>query len=184
MRRWAAIGAAAVVGVALAWFLLVRATTVEPRVTVVQPTSVIGSGEDAIGVSGSGALLAWQPAPDDGTLPLLPLAEPPKQGVLAGPVLLQARVLGAAPRPLLACVERSYFGESGVSVELDSGIDLHFGDASRAPQKWAAAVTVLADPSITALDYVDLHSPGRPAYEGSGHTLPSAEEASGAGCGG
>lgn len=184
MRRWVLIGALAVAVAAVAWLLLLRAEAVEPRVTVVHPTSVIGSGEDAIGVSASGALLTWQPAPKDGTLPQLPLAEPPQKGVLAGPVLQQARVLGAAPRPLLACIEGSYFGESGVDVELRSGIELRFGTASRAAVKWSAAATVLADPSITALDYVDLHSPGRPAYGGSGHTLPSAEEASGAGCGG
>lgn len=184
MRRWIPIGALALAVAAGAWLLLLRETTVETRVTAVQPTSVIGSGEDAIGVSASGALLTWQPAPKDGTLPRLPLAEPPEKGVLGGAVLQQARVLGAAPRSLLACIESSYFGESGVDVVLRSGIELRFGDASRAPQKWAAAATILADSSITALDYVDLHSPGRPAYWGSGHTLPSAEEASGSGCGG
>ena len=42
---------------------------------------------------------------------------------------------------------------------------------------------MLADPSITALDYVDLHAPRRPAVGGAGHVLPPADEASGAGCG-
>ncbi len=37
------------------------------------------------------------------------------------------------------------------------------------------AAAVLADPSITALDYVDLHAPRRPAVGGSGHTLPPME---------
>ena len=45
---------------------------------------------------------------------------------------------------------------------LRSGIELRFGDASQAATKWKAAAAVLADPSITALDYVDLHAP-RPA---------------------
>jgi hypothetical protein len=33
---------------------------------------------------------------------------------------------------------------------------------------------VLADPSITAFDYVDLHAPSRPAIYGEGHSLPPA----------
>ena len=87
----------------------------------------------------------------------------------------QARVLGAAPATLRPYIERSYYGESGVDVELRSGIELRFGDASQVAAKWKAAAAVLADPSITALDYVDLHAPGRPAVYGSGHTLPPAE---------
>ena len=98
-------------------------------------------------------------------------------------MLEQARVLGAAPAPIRPCIERSYYGESGVDVELRSGIELLFGDATRAAEKWPPAVAVLADPSITALDYVNLHAPSRPSIGGSGHTLPPPEEGSGAGCG-
>ena len=100
---------------------------------------------------------------------MLPLSEPPKSGRLAGPVLQQARVLGAAPPALRPYVDGSYYGESGVDVELTSGIELRFGDASQAAQKWKAAAAVLADPSITALDYVDLHAP---AARLGGGTLP------------
>jgi hypothetical protein len=98
----------------------------------------------------------------------------PKSGHLAGPVREQARVLGAAPAALRPYVERSYYGESGVDVDLTSGIELRFGDASQAKLKWRAAAAILADPSIAALDYVDLHAPGRPAYAGEGHSLPPA----------
>jgi cell division septal protein FtsQ len=182
--RRRALAAALAVGVAIAaWFFLLRTTTVEPTLTISLPTSVIGSGEDAVGVSPDGTLLVWQGPPEDGTLPKLPLAEPPEGGRLSGPALEQARVLGAAPAPLRPCIEGSRYGESGVDVELRSGIELRFGDASRATQKWRSAVALLADPSITALDYVDLHSPSRPSVYGEGHVLPSAEEGSGAGCG-
>ena len=138
-----------------------RAST--PNLIVALPTSVIGSGEDAVGVSADGELLVEGTAPEDGTLPKLPLSEPPKSGRLGGPMLEQALVLGAAPAPIRPCIAGSRYGESGVDVKLRSGIELRFGDATRAAQKWRAAATVLADPSITALDYVDLHSPGRPA---------------------
>jgi cell division septal protein FtsQ len=185
VRRWILAGAVAVAAVALAgYFLIFSGSTVEPRLRAAVPTSVIGSGEDAVGVSAAGLLLVSQPAPKEGTLPALPLAEPPEGGRLAGPVLEQARVLGAAPTAIRPCIESSRYGESGVDVELRSGIELRFGNASQATEKWRSAVAVLAEPSITALDYVDLHLPNRPAVYGEGHVLPSAEEGSGDACGG
>ena len=77
-------------------------------------------------------------------------------------MLEQARVLGAAPAALRPYVAGSYYGESGVDVELESGIELRFGEATQAARKWRAAAAVLADPSITSLDYVDLHAPRQP----------------------
>jgi hypothetical protein len=167
---------AGLIGLAAAavYFFAIRQSTVDPRVTVPRPTAAIGTGAEAVGVGPTGAILAWLPPPEDGSLPLLPLASPPDQGRLAGPVLQQALVLGAAPAALRPYLAASYYGDSGVDVKLRSGIELRFGDPSRAREKWGAAATVLADPSITALDYVDLHSPRRPAVKGSGHSLPPA----------
>jgi cell division septal protein FtsQ len=141
---------------------------------VPDPVAVIGSGEDAVAVTAAGAIVRWWPLPDEPALPRLPLSEPPKGGRLAGPMLQQARVLGAAPPALRPYLAASRYGESGVDVETTSGIELRFGDASLAAQKWKSAATILADPEITALDYVDLNAPGGPAYGGSGHTLPPA----------
>jgi cell division septal protein FtsQ len=182
-RRLALAGGAILVALFAAYLLLFRDSTVEPRLTVLLPAAVIGSGEGAVGVAPDGTVLTWQGPPPKGSLPSLPLSGPPKAGRLAGSALEQARVLGAAPAPLRPCIGSSYYGESGVDVKLRSGIELRFGNASRAAQKWRAAVTVLADPSITALDYVDLHSPGRPAYGGTGHSLPSASQEAAGGCG-
>lgn len=167
------VGAIVVVAASIYEFVL-RDTTVEPHLRVPRATSAIGSGTGAVGVSPDGAVLAWLPAPKEGTLPELPLEKPPSRSRLGGSALLQARVLGAAPAALRPYLERSVYGESGVNVELRSGIELRFGDASQLHEKWQAAATVLADPSITALDYVDLHVPGHPAIAGSGHALPAA----------
>ena len=123
-------------------------------------------------MTASGAIVPWWPLPAEPDLPRLPLSEAPESGHLAGPMLQQARVLGAAPAALRPYLAGSYYGESGVDVETSSGIELRFGDASQARRKWKAAAAVLADPSIEALDYVDLHAPSRPAFGGSGHTLP------------
>ena len=175
MRRWLAAAAVLVVAIAAVYWFLVRDTTVTAQVHVPELTSTIGSGEDAVGVSSTGQIVAFLEVPADQQLPQLPLAEVPKNGRLEGPVLEQAKVLGAAPPALRPYVERSYYGESGVDIDLTSGIELRFGDASQAKRKWRAAAAILADPSITALDYVDLLAPGRPSYGGEGHSLPLVE---------
>jgi hypothetical protein len=172
VRRWLLVGGVALVAVAAAYFGLVRTATVEPDLVLPPPTSTIGSGEEAVAVGPEGQILAWLSLPEELQLPQLPISVPPAGGRLSGPVLEQARVLGAAPAALRPYIGSSYYGESGVDVELRSGIELRFGDASQLEAKWKAAAAVLADPSITALDYVDLHAPRRPAVGGSGHTLP------------
>ncbi len=174
MRRWAVAGVALALLIVLAYWFLIRDRTVEAQVQVPRAVATIDSGSAAVAVGPQGQLLGWVPVSDEAQLPSLPLSEPPKNGHLAGPVLQQAKVLAAAPAALRPYLERSYYGESGVDVVLRSGIELRFGDSSQVAAKWKAAAAVLADPSVTALDYVDLSAPGRPAVYGSGHTLPPA----------
>jgi hypothetical protein len=165
----------AVLAGGLLYQFVLRDTAVESHVTLAPATATIGTAPDAVAVGPEGQILAWLPLSEGLQLPRLPLAAPPESGRLAGPVLQQARVLGAAPATLRPYIESSYYGESGVDVMLRSGIELRFGDASQAATKWKAAAAVLADPSIAALDYVDLHAPRRPAVGGSGHALPPLE---------
>ncbi len=149
--------------------------TVEPHLVSSEPVAVIGSGSEAVAVADDGTVLTWLAPPEDGRLPQLPLSSPPKGPRLQGPALEQVRVLAATPPVLRPYVAGTHFGESGVEVELSSGIELIFGNASDATRKWRAAAAVLADPSITALDYVNVLAPGRPEVGGSGHTLPPIE---------
>jgi hypothetical protein len=169
--RLLAAAVAAVVLIAMAYLLLLRDTAVEPRLVSSEPAATIGSGPEAVAVATDGTILAWL-SPEDESLPALPLDTPPESGRLEGPMLEQALVLGAAPPALRPYVERSYYGESGVDVMLDSGIELRFGEAAQAERKWRAAAAVLADPTIESLDYVDLHAPSRLGIYGSGHALP------------
>jgi hypothetical protein len=171
-RRIAGAVLVAAVLAALAFQLLARDSAAAPRVTLPPATATIGEGTDAVPVGPDGAILEWLPLSEEVQLPSLPISEPPPKGELGGEVLEQARVLGAAPAALRPYIESSYYGESGVDVELRSGIELRFGNATRLKEKWKAAVAVLADPEIVALDYVDLHEPRRPAVAGSGHALP------------
>ncbi len=171
-RRLATVLLLVAAGAAIYWFAI-RDRTVTPRVSVPRPTSTIGSGSSAIGVSADGTVLDWLPLSADASLPRLSLSTPPQRSRLAGSVLQQALVLGAAPAVLRPYIKSSFYGASGVDVELKAGVQLRFGSAAGAARKWKAAATVLADPSVTSLDYVDLHAPGRPAIGGSGHTLPT-----------
>jgi cell division septal protein FtsQ len=157
--------------VGLYWFV-VRQDTAEPRVLVPQLTATIGEGEEAIGVSAEGRLVRWLPLPEDPPLPRLPLDQAPKGGRVKGPALEQVRVLAAAPAALRPYLESSDYGENGVDVTLTTGIELGFGDSSQAKRKWRAAAAVLADPAVTAVDYVDLKAPRRPSYDGEEHQLP------------
>ena len=90
-------------------------------------------------------------------------------------MLEQVRVLAAAPAGLRPYLASTSYGEDGVSVELSSGIEIRFGDATQAQLKWRSAAAVLADPATETLDYVDVQAPRRPAVGGSGHLLPPAE---------
>jgi len=172
VRRRLLAAALVLVAAAAAYLFLVRDQTAEPHLILPPATATIGTGSDAIAVGPDGQILAWLPLSEELQLPRLPLSEPPAGGRLSGPVLQQAQVLGAAPAALRPYLASSYYGETGVDVELRSGIELQFGDASQVAAKWKAAAAVLADPSITELDYVDLLVPRHPAVGGSGHTLP------------
>lgn len=165
--------AAALVLLAAYWFLI-RQDTAEPTVLVPRLAATIGEGDEAVGVSADGALVRWLPLPEEPPLPRLSLQEPPKGRGVKGPALEQVQVLAAVPDELRPYVESSGYGESGVEVTLTTGIELFFGDASQVAKKWRAAAGVLADPEVTALDYVDLQAPSRPSYGGSEHELPSA----------
>ena len=175
MSRKLAIGLVAVLLVALAayWFGF-RQKSVEANVQVPVLAATIGEGEEVVGVAGNGAVVRWLPPPEDPPLPRLPLEEIPKGGRIRGTALEQVHVLAAPPEELRPFIASSYFGESGVYLELTHGIGLRFGDDTQARQKWHAAAAVLADPSVTVLDYVDLHAPDRPSYDGSEYELPPA----------
>ena len=162
-------------------FPLVRSVSAEPgfpntltiEVTRRRPAALIGSGSGAVAVAADGTILRGLPAADL-QLPRLPLDEAPKRRRLTGTTLEQARVLGGTPKALRPLVDYSLYTSEGVVVELTSGIELRFGPAAKAGQKWRAAAAVLADPGLTVLDYVDLSSARRPAVGGTGHTLPAA----------
>jgi cell division protein FtsQ len=76
------------------------------------------------------------------------------------------QVLGAAPPALRARVRRVYVGPRGWTLPLRNGPTLYLGGSERLAAKWAAAATVLADPTSTGATYLDLRLPERPAAGG------------------
>jgi cell division protein FtsQ len=172
--RWVIV-VVAVIAVAFVAQKVFGGKTVEPDLVSSEPVATIGSGSEAVAVADDGTVLTWLTLPEDTALPQLSLSAAPKGPRVQGPVLEQIHVLAAAPPALRPYVANSGIGERGVEIELSSRIELFFGSAGDAARKWRAAAAVLADPSITALDYVDLTAPGRPAVGGSGHTLPPIE---------
>lgn len=171
-RILAAVAVVLAIAVAVYWFG-VRAGSADPHVTVPKLAATIGEGDEAVGVAAGGSLVRWLPLPDEPPLPRLSLEELPKGGRVRGPALEQVRVLAAVPAQLRPYVARSYSGESGVDVELTTGIEVRFGNATQVGQKWRAAATILADPSVTTLDYVNVIAPRRPSFGGSEHELPA-----------
>lgn len=173
LRLGAGAAVAALLLFAIYWFV-VRTDSAEPRVLVPRLAATIGEGSEAVGVAADGALVRWLPLPEEPPLPRLPLDELPKGGRVRGPVLAQVHVLAAVPEALRPYAAGSDFGESGVRVDLTTGIEIRFGDDSQAKRKWRAAAAVLANPEVTALDYVNVEAPTKPSYGGSEHELPAA----------
>jgi cell division protein FtsQ len=136
------------------------------HVTERTPVLVASDGDRQVPVAADGSLL---PGVDTAgsPLPVLTVDQIPTSGNLGGEALDEAHVVAAAPKPLQPLIEGIGTTHSyGVVITLHGGIDLRFGSASKATQKWAAAAAVLADPKVTTLRYVDVRVPSRPAIGG------------------
>jgi cell division protein FtsQ len=139
-------------------------------ITVTERVPVAVAGDSATPVAADGVLL---PGVDTGhdELPALD-ASAGGGGELDAAGREQAGVIGAAPDAMTKVIDDAQMTSQGVEVELTGGISLLFGDASRAGDKWAAAARILADPAISALDYIDLRVADRPAVGGA---LPAGD---------
>lgn len=152
----------------------VRAISAEPdfphglavTVDLREPVGYLRS-EGAV-VAGDGVVLAGANRPPDGLATLdLKDGDPVRGGAVGGEGLALARVLGAAPKPLLAEVNSITIDpELGVVADLGPGIELRFGSKGEADQKWRATAAVLADRKLDRAAYIDLSVPGRPVVGG------------------
>ncbi len=166
--------AVAILAVAVYWFALRGTSTPTAEAKPPRPVAQIGEGKTVIVIGDDGRLLGASSAKKQVHLPVLPLKQPPKGKHVRGHVLEEVRVVAAAPKALRHYIAATGYGETGVDVEFTSGIEIRFGDDREAARKWEAAATVLADPSVTLLSYVDVTAPTRPVTGGEAHELPSA----------
>jgi cell division protein FtsQ len=131
-----------------------------------RPVLIASDGDRDVAVASDGSLLPGLSL-DGLSLPTIHVDQMPDAGRLDGTALDDARVVGAAPRPLQPLIaDVTTTSDDGIVAGLKGGIDVRFGTASNARDKWAAAAAVLADPKVTSLEYVDVQVPSRPAIGG------------------
>jgi cell division protein FtsQ len=73
------------------------------------------------------------------------------------------RALAAAPPELRSSLARAYASKDGIRVTLTNEQIIRLGDGTRLAAKWAAAASVLADPSSRGAGTIDVRVPQRPA---------------------
>jgi cell division protein FtsQ len=132
-----------------------------------RPVAALDVDGRRVPVSGSGVVLTGVRADRD--LPSIRRDTAP-----AGTRIHDARtrqalaVAAAAPERLLRRAERLWWGDEGLTVDLQDGPPLIFGTGDDARAKWAGAARVLAEPSAAGATYLDLRVPGRVAAGGVG----------------
>lgn len=118
-----------------------------------------------VGVAGDGTLLRGMEV-DIAKVPMLDSKV--EKGSAKGEGLELMSTLAGAPGPLLKQAEGARWDEiAGPVVELQGGLELRFGAATRISDKWKAAAAVLADPGLKSASYLDLTVPERPAAGGA-----------------
>jgi cell division protein FtsQ len=140
--------------------------TLHVRVTERLPIAFVQIGGRRTAVSADGYLLAGATF-DEGALPRI--EEAVAHGArLADDAAAQAAILGATPEPLRERITSSSWNEDdgGVTVQLENGPEIRFGDGSRAADKWSAVVAVLSGPERGSPSYLDVSVPERPVSGG------------------
>jgi cell division protein FtsQ len=150
------------------------------RVSEQVPVAVVEAGGRSIPVAGDGTLL--HDLRGNPRLPVISLSVVPGGTHLSGYALSEARLLAAAPYPLLGRLSQVGDGPAhGLTGQLRSGPSLYFGGGTELPAKWAAITEVLASSSSAGADYIDVSDPARPAAgTGSDSVTDPGASASGA----
>jgi cell division septal protein FtsQ len=119
-------------------------------------------------VAGDGVILSREGGRPDGLTAIKVRDEDPVKGALiSGGALQVARVLAAAPAELVPVIGAATTDpDQGVVVGLKGGLELRFGGAAGAQEKWIAAAAVLADPGLETAAYIDLTVAERPVAGG------------------
>lgn len=118
--------------------------------------------DDGTVVAGDGTVLQTGVDRPEG-LPLIDADAEASGSRVSGDALVAAEVLGGAPPVLAPQVESVEVDHKvGPTATLNGGVEIRFGDSSRSDLKWKAVAAVLADPSFTTANYLDVSEPSRP----------------------
>jgi cell division protein FtsQ len=133
------------------------------------PAMIASDGDSQVPIAADGTILTGLELTKDqaANLPILNVKQVHESGRLGGSPLQRALVIGAGPdplRPLVVSVAND--SRTGLTATLKGGIRIEFGSDQRLADKWSAAATVLADPKLHSLGYVDVTIPSRPAVGG------------------
>ena len=159
---------------AVAGFPVVRSIEATPdfphrlaiRVVERRPVALLVAGGRRVPIAGDGTIL-----PDArvrGELPEMRVSAAVTGARLSDQrALAVVSVAAAAPRPLRQRIDDiGVTARRGIVARLAGGLELVFGDATRAEAKWTAAARVLAEQSAQGASYVDLRIPERPTAGG------------------
>lgn len=150
------------------------------RIRVIEqlPVGVLFAGGRAVAVTGDGTLLHDVAT---GSLPQVPVRLLPGGSQVTDRSTLDAlALLSVTPARLLSRIAQVTDASAhGLIVQLRSGPDIYFGDASEFEAKWTAATEVLADPSSAGAVYIDVTDPSRPAAGASPQAVTAAGLSSG-----
>jgi cell division protein FtsQ len=133
------------------------------RIRVIEhvPVAVVQVDGRRTPVAGDGTLL--RDVTTDAELPSIDLSVAPGGTQLTGMAGTEVRMLAAAPYQLLPKVQlASSDSTHGLVVQLRNGPRVYFGGADRLAAKWDAVTAVLAAPSSSGADYIDVSDPARP----------------------
>jgi cell division protein FtsQ len=130
-----------------------------------RPLAVLQAGDKRVTVGAGGRLLEGVPA---GDVPIVPVRGGlPDGGGVRSETRMVLAALQAAPSSMRGQIEiGGVANETGLTIQLDTGVALRFGDATRLRAKWLAAASVLSDPEAAKATYIDLRAPERPAAGG------------------
>jgi cell division protein FtsQ len=136
-----------------------------------RPVAVVVEGDRRVPLAADGRLLEGATAPDD--LPTLTVGDVTSNTVAGKKGGQLVKLVAAAPQALRRRADKALLdGETGLTLEMDQGPDLYFGNDDDLHAKWRAVARVLADPSSQGATYIDVRVPERAA---AGGVAPPAE---------
>jgi cell division protein FtsQ len=130
-----------------------------------RPVATVERGGRRVPLAADGRLLEGATPPAD--LPALSLKDVPGTRVTDARGRQLVALVAAAPTTLRRRATRAELdGQTGLTLALERGPDLYFGDAKDLQAKWKAAARVLADPTAEGATYIDVRVPERAAAGG------------------